>query len=67
MPLISCLVWVVVMVVIAGVLVWALKSLPLDATIQVIGKVAIVVIFVIALLYVILACIGHGVVPYPLR
>ena len=53
-------------IVIAGVLVWALGALPLDATVQQIGKVCIIVVFVITLVMAMLSCLGlwHGA-PFP--
>ena len=64
--MLTCLVWFVLIIVIAGVLVWALSALPLDATIQQIGRVAIIVVFVITLVVVMLNCLGlwHGA-PFP--
>jgi len=58
--MITCLIWIVVLVVIVGVLVWAMKSLPIDPTIQQIGKVCVVVIFVIAMIYIVLNCVGFA-------
>lgn len=63
--MLACIIWVVVVVIVAGVLVWALSQLPLDPAIKGIGRVAIVVIFVIALLYTVLSCLGMHVPPLP--
>ena len=56
--MLSCIVWLVLVIVIAGVLVWALGALPLDATIKQIGKVAIIVVFVLMLVLTVLQCLG---------
>lgn len=55
--MLSCIVWLLFIIVIAGVLVWALESLPLDATIKQIGKVALVVISVIMLVLLVMQCL----------
>lgn len=59
--MLTCIVWIILAVVIAGVLVWAMQSLPLDPTIQSIGKVAIVVLFVVFLVVIVMNCLGVGV------
>ena len=64
--MLTCILWIVLAVIVAGVLVWAMKALPLDPTIQQIGKVAIVVIFVIALVLVVMNCLGVSVGHSPL-
>lgn len=56
--MLSCIVWLILVIVIAGVLVWALGALPLDATIKQIGRVAIIVVFVIMLVLTVLNCLG---------
>jgi len=65
--MINCIVWVVLAVVIAGVLVWGMQALPLDPTVKQIGKVAIIIIFVIMLAYVVMSCLGlhAGALPHP--
>ncbi len=62
MPILSCIVWLVLIIVIAGVLVWAIGALPLDATIAQIGRVAVIVCFVILLVVATLNCLAlwHG-------
>jgi predicted small integral membrane protein len=65
MPLIQCVVWIIALVVIVGVLVWALKSWPgLDDAVRQMGRIAIIVLFAIALLYIVLDCLGVGHPPY---
>lgn len=56
--MLACLVWLLLIIVIAGVLVWALGALPLDPTIAQIGRVIIVVCFVILLVVAMLNCLG---------
>ena len=56
--MLTCLIWIVLCIVIAGVLVWAIGALPLDATIQQIGKVVIIVLFVIMIVISMLNCLG---------
>ena len=60
--MLSCLMWIVMMIVIAGVLVWALGALPLDPTIKAVGRVVLIVLFVIMLVYIMVGCLGlsHG-------
>ena len=63
--MLACVVWLVLVIVIAGVLVWALGALPLDATIKQIGRVAIIVLFVIMLVLAVLQCLGLQA-PFPM-
>ncbi len=60
--MLTCLIWFLLLIVIAGVLVWALGALPLDPTIQSIGRVVLIVFFVILMVVVLLNCLGlwHG-------
>lgn len=56
--MLTCIVWLILVIAIAGVLVWALGALPLDATVRQIGKVAVIVVFVIMLVLTVLNCLG---------
>lgn len=56
--MLTCLIWIILCIVIAGVLVWAIGALPLDPTIQQIGKVIIIVLFVIMIVMAMLNCLG---------
>ena len=64
--MLACIVWLVLVIVIASVLVWALSALPLDATIKQIGRVAIIVIFVLMLVLTVLQCLGLQPASWPL-
>lgn len=63
----TCIVWIMLIVVLAGVLVWALNALPLDATIKQIGRVAVIVLFVLMLVLTMLNCLGLRAPWPPLR
>ena len=69
MSLIQCVLYVVLLVVIAGVLVWALKAWPgFDDAIRQIGRIVIIVLFVVAMVLVLMNCLGlHGATWPPLR
>lgn len=54
----NCIFLILLIVIVAGVLVWALNALPLDATIKAVGRVAVIVIFVIWLAYTVMGCLG---------
>lgn len=56
--MLTCLIWIILAVIIAGVLVWALTQLPLDATIVSIGRVVIIVLFVIVVIVLVMNCLG---------
>lgn len=56
--MLTCLIWLVIAIVIAGVLVWAIDALPLDATIKSVGRVIIIVMFVILVLVAMMNCLG---------
>lgn len=61
--MLTCLIWFVLLIVIAGVIVWALGALPLDPTIQQIGRVVIIVAFVILMVVALLNCLGLWTIP----
>jgi len=63
--MITCIVWIILAIVIAGVLVWALGALPLDPTIKQIGKVVIIVLFVVMLVIVMMNCLGLSTGGFP--
>ena len=68
--MLTCLIWFVLLIVIAGVIVWAMGALPLDPTIQQIGRVCVIVFFVIMMVIILLNCLGlwhGGGLPGPLR
>ena len=56
--MLTCLIWLVIAIVIAGVLVWAIDALPLDPTIKSVGRVIIIVMFVILVLVAMMNCLG---------
>lgn len=62
--MLALLIQIVIALVIAGVILWALTQFPIDATIQKLIRVVIMVFAVIYLLYVFTGLLGHG--PHPL-
>jgi hypothetical protein len=53
-----CVLWIVLMVIIAGVLVWGLTQLPLDSVVVQVGRVCIIVVFVIVAILYTMHCLG---------
>lgn len=52
----NCVIRIVVLIIIAGVLIWAVKSVPLDQDVKTIGRVALIVLFVLVLVVQVLDC-----------
>lgn len=61
------LIYLVVVLVIAGVILWAIGQFPLDATIQRLIKVVVIVAVVIYLLYFLVGVAGTMPAPHHLR
>jgi len=58
-PLIMCFVWFVLIIIIAGVIIWALASAPnLDADLKAWGRIVLIVLTVIMLVITLANCLG---------
>lgn len=55
--MLGCIGWIVGMVIVAGVILWGLNALPIDQTIKNIGRVAIIVLFVVWLVSTMIGCL----------
>jgi NADH:ubiquinone oxidoreductase subunit 6 (subunit J) len=53
--MISLLVYVVIVLIVAGLVLWALSQFPIDATIYRLIRVVIIVVAVIVVIYLLLA------------
>lgn len=57
-PLIGLLVWLIVLLIIAGLVYWVIGQVPLPPPIKTAAIILLVVVVVIALLYLIMGAIG---------
>lgn len=64
MPLIGPLIYIVVMLVVVGLILWAIQQFPMDPTIARLIRVVVVVFAVIFLLYYLLGSLPPAYSPY---
>jgi hypothetical protein len=61
------LIQILVMLVIVGVILWALGQFPIDATIAKLIRVVLIVVVAIWLIYLVLGLVGSGPILPPIR
>ena len=58
-PYLMCFVWFVIIIVVAGVIIWGLTAAPnLDADLKAWGKIILIVFTVIVLVLTLVSCLG---------
>ena len=58
-PFLMCFVWFVLIIVIAGVIIWGLGAVPnIDADLKAWGRIILIVFTVIALVLTLAGCLG---------